>query len=396
MKQQVQYRINKTEYLNEDNLDQLWEKIKEYVSTNGGGGNIDLTNYVTKEDLEEAINKIPDVDLTGLVTTEELLLKLSEYSETNHNHDGVYQPVGDYLTEDDLTPYAKKTDIPNVPTKISELDNDSNYTTKTYVDDAILNASLGGEVDLSNYYKKSETYNKNEVDALITTGSDGFSPVANVEQTETGATITITDKIGTTIASVTNGDKGDKGDKGDQGVAGTNGVSPTIVENEENDSSTYKLDIADVNGTFTTPNLKGADGSGGGSGSSTSGVYSYDEVEVGTWVDGSPLYRKVFTKTDLTMGSLTTGVTLDFVPSLVTSTRVILYIGSSNSAFQIEGSFLDSYFSSASSTSALATNIKNNMIYSLYGNGVFRYYIGTDRGIDSTAVMHFILEYTKD
>lgn len=37
------------------------------------------------------------------------------------------------------------------------------------------------------------------------TGEDGFSPVAMVEQTATGAVITITDKNGTTTADITNG-----------------------------------------------------------------------------------------------------------------------------------------------------------------------------------------------
>lgn len=37
------------------------------------------------------------------------------------------------------------------------------------------------------------------------TGADGFSPTASVQQTPTGATITITDKTGTTTATITNG-----------------------------------------------------------------------------------------------------------------------------------------------------------------------------------------------
>ena len=51
-------------------------------------------------------------------------------------------------------------------------------------------------------------------------GEDGFSPIANVEQTTEGAVITITDKTGTTTATVKNGEKGDKGDKGDPGGVG--------------------------------------------------------------------------------------------------------------------------------------------------------------------------------
>lgn len=45
---------------------------------------------------------------------------------------------------------------------------------------------------------------------------------------------------------------------------GTDGFSPTIVENESNDDSTYKLDITTKTGKITTPNLKGTDGSGTG------------------------------------------------------------------------------------------------------------------------------------
>lgn len=44
-------------------------------------------------------------------------------------------------------------------------------------------------------------------------GDDGISPVATVTQTETGATVTVTDRNGTTSAQLTHGPKGDKGDK---------------------------------------------------------------------------------------------------------------------------------------------------------------------------------------
>lgn len=72
-------------------------------------------------------------------------------------------------------------------------------------------------------------------------GVDGISPMAKIVQTSTGATITITDKNGTTISTITNGakgeqgiqglqgpkgdtgDKGDKGEKGEQGVQGVQG-----------------------------------------------------------------------------------------------------------------------------------------------------------------------------
>lgn len=52
-------------------------------------------------------------------------------------------------------------------------------------------------------------------------GADGFSPIATVTQTENGATITITDKSGTTTATVTNGKDGADGKDGAQGPAGS-------------------------------------------------------------------------------------------------------------------------------------------------------------------------------
>lgn len=48
----------------------------------------------------------------------------------------------------------------------------------------------------------------------------------------------------------------DKTVAGVGGLKGEDGFSPTIVENSHNSEDIYKLDITDVNGTKTTPNLK--------------------------------------------------------------------------------------------------------------------------------------------
>ena len=72
--------------------------------------------------------------------------------------------------------------------------------------------------------------------------------------------------------------KGEKGDKGDKltfndltdeekaSLKGDSGFSPTITENADNTDKIYKLDITTADSTFTTPNLKGADGQGGSGG----------------------------------------------------------------------------------------------------------------------------------
>ena len=52
------------------------------------------------------------------------------------------------------------------------------------------------------------------------------------------------------------GPQGETGPAGPQGDPGPEGFSPTITENQNNTQATYKLDITDKNGTFTTPNLQ--------------------------------------------------------------------------------------------------------------------------------------------
>ena len=64
------------------------------------------------------------------------------------------------------------------------------------------------------------------------------------------------------------GEQGETGPKGDPGVDGADGISPTITV-ASNTSTEYKLTITDKNGSITTPNLKGQNGSGGSSGGSS-------------------------------------------------------------------------------------------------------------------------------
>lgn len=61
-------------------------------------------------------------------------------------------------------------------------------------------------------------------------GQDGFSPVANVVQTDEGAVITITDKQGTTAAVVKNGQDGAPG------APGKDGTSVTVKSVSENNT----------------------------------------------------------------------------------------------------------------------------------------------------------------
>ena len=103
-----------------------------------------------------------------------------------------------------------------------------------------------------------------------TNGVDGVSPVISTEPIENGHRITFTDKEGTHVITLVNGDKGDTGPKGDtgsagpQGERGTDGVSPTVAVTPI--SGGHSVAITDGTGTKSFNVLDGQDGQDGQSG----------------------------------------------------------------------------------------------------------------------------------
>ena len=103
-------------------------------------------------------------------------------------------------------------------------------------------------------------------------GQDGIS-ITGVNDLGNGKfTLLLSDGSETDPIQTVKGQKGDKGDKltfndltdtEKASLKGDAGISPTITENADNTDKIYKLDIETVDGKFTTPNLKGADGQGG-------------------------------------------------------------------------------------------------------------------------------------
>ena len=88
----------------------------------------------------------------------------------------------------------------SIPTKTSQLENDSDFTTNSNVDEKIANAQLGGgELDLSGYVTK-ETGNANQI-----TFADGQTFQAKLD------------------AGTLKGEKGDQGERGLQGIQGEKG-----------------------------------------------------------------------------------------------------------------------------------------------------------------------------
>jgi hypothetical protein len=98
-------------------------------------------------------------------------------------------------------------------------------------------------------------------------GADGFSPIANVTQTASGAVISITDKSGTTTATIVNGKDGAKGDKGDAGAQGNPGKDG--ANGKDGVSATHSwngttLTVTSASGT-SSADLKGEKGDKGDS-----------------------------------------------------------------------------------------------------------------------------------
>ena len=206
---------------------------EQYV--NGKVAEIDLTGYATKQELTAVENKIPS--LTGYATEAYVDGKIAEIPSTD---------LSNYYNKEQ-TNSAISTAISGItiPTKVSELENDSNfvtetaletkgyltavpaeyvteteldqkgyltehqsladYATKTYVNDAI--AAIPG-TDLSNYYTKTEIDNKGYLTAVPDTYAlktdipdvSSFTTMAAVEakgyQTASDVTTLINNALG--------------------------------------------------------------------------------------------------------------------------------------------------------------------------------------------------------
>jgi len=98
-----------------------------------------------------------------------------------------------------------------------------------------------------------------DADAGVFDGEDGYSPTATVEQLADGATITITDKDGTTTATVHDGADGR------DGTDGADGYSPTATVTQTTTGAT--ISITDKSGTTTASVSNGTDGADGTDGS---------------------------------------------------------------------------------------------------------------------------------
>ena len=150
------------QFLDKRGTDHLIDELKAYID-GIVTGNIDLSDYVTKSELQAKLDALDiNIDLSSYATKEELTNAINSI---------------------DLSAYALKTEIPSL----------NGYATTEYVDNAVSNiptTDLTGyateeyvstainsipATDLSNYYTKEETYSKTEVDVKIVEAGGGSS-----------------------------------------------------------------------------------------------------------------------------------------------------------------------------------------------------------------------------
>ena len=332
------------QFLDKRGTDHLIDELKAYIDSIATG-DIDLSNYVTKSELQAKLDALDiNIDLSSYATKEELTnainsIDLSAYAkktdipslegyvtETELNSKG-------YLTEhQDLSAYALKTEIPSI----------DGLATTEYVDNAIANVPTGGDVDLSNYYTKAET------NALIPS-TEGFVTKEYVDNA-------------------------------------VSSIPATDLSNYYTKNETYSK--AEVN------TLVANSGGSSGGGSSSSGItYAFNtEIATGdTWVDGKPIYMRVINITDIKPSgssgyNLYMTVYKDWVINEVIDSRIALRNGASNYTTE------NPYQGNIPSTSNIST-IVNNINSYIITRGIYHNVIISPT---QTIIQVFIGNYYKD
>lgn len=294
------YSEHTTQFPDKVAIQTLIDELKAYAD-NIATGDIDLSNYVTTDELQAKLDALDfNIDLSSYATKEELATAIQNID------------LSDYALKGEipsLDGYAKTTDIPSVPTKVSELENDKgyltehqdlssyalksdipnisldDYATKIYVDESITNASIGGEVDLSNYVTKDTVYTKEQTNALIPTVPTKVSELENDKGYLTKHQDLSAYALKTDVPNISLDGYATE-TYVDNKVAS---IPTTDLSNYYTKDETYNKE--EVNALVT--NSGGTSSSGGGG---TAITYAYDtEIATGeTWIDGKPIYLRVY------------------------------------------------------------------------------------------------------
>ena len=121
----------------------MYKQVDGIIEWDDEGNKVEIP-FVTKEQIKNLEDEVVHLqDLVVGFDTEEIKTKVNELEQATDRIEveitslaDVYQPIGNYLTPDDLIPYALKNEI---PTKVSQLVNDSEYINKNQVDWDLIN-----------------------------------------------------------------------------------------------------------------------------------------------------------------------------------------------------------------------------------------------------------------
>ena len=239
----------------------------------GGGGEVDLSGYATKDDLSTK------ADVSHSHTTDDIN-GLSTVATSGSYNDLIDKPTIPIVDVDksyvdtqlatkanvsdipNLDGYALKTEIPTVPTKTSELTNDSGFINSIpseYVTETELNAKgyltehidISGKANISDLATVATSGDYNDLlnKPTVTNGVDGKSAYEIYVENTTETPLTEIEWLSSL-----------KGADGEQGIQGENGATFTPnVDTDGNLSWTNDKELENP----TTINIKGAKGDKG-------------------------------------------------------------------------------------------------------------------------------------
>lgn len=146
--------LDLSNYYTKDETDSLIDTAVQNIDLSSYATKVELENYDTSEQVDAKINaiEIPEVDLSDYAKKSDIpdvsgfALKTEIPSIEGLATETYVQEKIAAIPEVDLSGYALKSEIPTVPTKTSDLTNDSGFITSADVP----------EVDLSNYALKTE------------------------------------------------------------------------------------------------------------------------------------------------------------------------------------------------------------------------------------------------
>ena len=162
--------------------------------------------------------------------------------------------------------YNSLTDKPTIPTRTSELINDTKYVTTSEMNQAIADITIGEQVDLTNYQTKTDntlnTTDKTVIGAINEINSNLDNKVSSSQ---------LNTAISSYVAENRDELKGDKGDKGDIGAKGQDGITPTlsigtVITGNAGSNASVTIGGSSPNYTlnFTIPKGDKGDGGSGG------------------------------------------------------------------------------------------------------------------------------------